>query len=235
MRPSVIECGGQAVDVIDAEAAERYLGRQLGMTGYHNTELANRLNAGWKSFFKFKAVLCNRGIPIKSRLRLFESVVTPCVLYASGTWTLTVDGEMRLRTARRKMLRWMLRVGRRPEEEWVEFIRRATSRCEQLAGQHGVSEWFLLHRERKWKLAGRTASREDQRWSCRILNWKPWFRNLPYRNVGHPCKRWDDEFVKLAGGSWTDVAKDAILWRTLENGYLERQLRRSNLCSEARC
>jgi hypothetical protein len=221
-RPSEIDCGGQAVEVVGDEAAERYLGRQLAMTGYHATELANRVGAGWKSFFKFKAVLCNRGVPAKSRLGLSESVVTPCVLYASGTWTMTVDAEAKLRTTRRKMLRWMMRIGRKPEEDWVEYIKRATARCDQLAADHGVSDWVGLQRERKWKLAGQTANRDDQRWNTRLLTWKPWFRNLPYRSVGHPCKRWDDDIVKLAGGSWMDVAKDANLWQALKCGYLER-------------
>ena len=167
-RPSVLDCGGQSVEVLGEQAAERYLGRQLAVAGYHATELANRVDVGWKAFFEFKAVLYNRGIPVKSRLRLFESVVTPCVLYASGTWTMTVAGELKLRTARRKMLRWMVRVGRKLEEDWVEYLRRATSRCDLLAAEHAVSDWVVLQRERKWKLASQVASQDDQR-SCARL------------------------------------------------------------------
>ena len=221
-RPSEIDCGGQVVEVLDGGAAERYLGRQLAVEDYHATELTNRVDAGWRAFFKFKDVLCNRRCPVKSRLRLFESVVTPCVMYASGAWTMTIEGEAKLRTARRKMLRWMMHAGRKPEEDWVEYIKRATSRCENMAAEHGVSDWVALQRRRKWKLAGQTANRDDLRWSTRLLSWKPGFRLLPFRNVGRPCKRWDDDITKLAGGSWIEAAKDTILWSMLESGYIER-------------
>ena len=46
---------------------------------------------GWAVFFKFKGALCNKYIAIKYRMALFVSCVTPCVLYACGTWTMTSD------------------------------------------------------------------------------------------------------------------------------------------------
>jgi hypothetical protein len=135
---------------------------------------------------------------------------------------MTGDGEAKLRIARRKMLRWITRVGRRPEEDWVSYIRRATSRCEALATEHAVSDWVIKQRELKWKLAGLTANRNDQRWSTRLLSWTPWFRVTPKRNVGRPCKRWEDDIMNYAGGSWTDAAKDKGLWQTLESGFIEQ-------------
>ena len=107
-----------------------------------------RIDCGWKAFFKFKT-RCNRTLPIKHWLKFFEAVLTPCVLYACGTWTLTANSERKLRSIQRRMLRWMV---------WVEYIRRATHRSEQLAFGAGVSERVSLQRARKFELAGKTVN-----------------------------------------------------------------------------
>ena len=199
-RPGSIDCKGQPVEILAEGSAERYLGRQLAVEDYHGTELSHRLQSGWKTFFKYKDTLCNRQLALKLRIKLFESVVTPCILYACGTWTMTVESDNLLRTARRKMLRWMVQVRRAPDEDWVEYIRRATHRCEELATVHGATDWIELQRKRKLKLAGQTARRTDGRWNKRLLDWTPWFRTVPRRDVGRPKKRWDDDLVDLAGG-----------------------------------
>ena len=60
-----LSCDGTSVEVLDPESSERYLGRQLAIEEYHVVELKNRINCGWKAFFKFKDALCNRNLPIK--------------------------------------------------------------------------------------------------------------------------------------------------------------------------
>ena len=50
---------------------------------------------------------------LKDKLRLFEAVVTPTILYGAAAWTLTEDMEMLLRTARRKMMRLIFGAHRR--------------------------------------------------------------------------------------------------------------------------
>jgi len=107
-RPAHITCCGQQIQVLDASQSERYLGRKLSTDDYHDTELANRVASGWACFFKFKDALCNRGLPLRDRLKLFESCVAPCVLYACCTWTLTLEREHLLNKTRRRMLRWNL-------------------------------------------------------------------------------------------------------------------------------
>ena len=218
-RPDSIECRGESVRVVQPEGAEKYLGRKFAMDKYHQTELAHRIASGWGAFFKSKEILCNRALPLFDRLRLFEATVTPCVLYACGTWTLSADLERQLRSSQRRMLRWIVGVRRHPDEEFVEYIKRATHTSNELALQSGVHDWVVTQRVRKWKLAGNVARRQDGRWSQRILAWRPWFRKLAYRDVGRPVQRWDDSIVAMAGSSWTDAARDQNLWEALSFGY----------------
>ena len=156
---------------------------------------------------------------LRDRIKLFESSVVPCVLYACSTWTMTTEREARLNTTRRRMLRWMIRIPRTHAEDWVDYITRATHSSEELAASHGSRNWVLTQRTRKWQFAGKAAAQQDGRWTHRLLAWKPWFRCLPTRDVGRPCTRWEDDMVQLAGGNWANAAHDHNLWTLLAPGY----------------
>ena len=211
-RPSVLTCGEQQLQVLGMTEAEKYLGRKLATGSYHDTEVANRMASAWASFFKLKDVLCNRRLPLKHRIKLFDATVAPSALYACGTWTMIAERAHLLQKTRRRMLRWMVHTPRRHDESWVEYITRATHHAEDLAALHGSTSWNLTQRARTWQLAGKAAAQVDQRWTNRLLNWKPWFRCWPKRRVGRPVKRWSDDIISFAGGSWTEFASDASLW-----------------------
>ena len=219
--PASVKCGGVAVKVAGADDSERYLGRKLSITEFHEIEFKNRLASAWSAFFKFKACLCCRKVPLNYRMKLFECCVTPCALYSCGTWALSAEMVRKLRSTRRKMIRWIVGVPRHIDEDWVAFIQRATHRSEQLAESYGSTDWVLLYRQRKWKLAEKAANYSDNRWAQRILQWTPWFRTLPHRRVGRPCKRWDDDLVALAGDDWPASARNGILWAAAASAYID--------------
>ena len=210
------------VKVADPSGTERYLGRKVSITTFYETEFQNRMASAWGAFFKFKASLCNRHVPLKYRVKLFESCVTPCALYSCGTWTVTAEMQQRLITTRRKMIRWIVSVPRSPNEEWVDYIQRATHRSEELAARHGSINWATVSRQRKWTLASKAATCAEGRWMHRILSWRPWFRIAPRRCVGRPCKRWDDELVALAGDDWPDFAHNAAVWDAAASAYIHQ-------------
>ena len=60
-----------------------------------------------------QGALCSKSCPLKDRLKLFQFTVNATVLYGSGTWTMNAALETRLRTTRRRMLRWMVGTRRR--------------------------------------------------------------------------------------------------------------------------
>ena len=60
----------------------------------------------------------------------------------------------------------------------------------------------------------------DERWAGRLLHWKPWFRALPSRSVGHPRTRWTDDIDQLLGGDWQLAADDLDLWTLMEHAYV---------------
>ena len=214
-RPSTVVCGNSEVRVVCLDGSEKYLGRKVCLADYHDTELSYRIACGWAAFMKSKECLCNKQVDVQLRFRLFDAVVTPCVMYGCVAWTLKSDGYRRLTVARRRMLRWMLRCRRLLDESWVDYIKRATYECESLGAACGMTDWGILYKQRKWKFAGQSARRRDGRWTARLLKWIPWFWTAPFRRVGRPQLRWDDDISELAGGRWDESAQDVELWSLL--------------------
>jgi hypothetical protein len=104
-----VEIDGTRIGIVNST---EYLGRLLSFEDTHKVEIDSRVSKGWKKFMTLKNELISKHYPLKHRLKLFDSTVTAVVLYGSGTWTMTADLQRKLRTTQRRMLRWMIGVGR---------------------------------------------------------------------------------------------------------------------------
>ena len=115
-RAREVEVAGQKVEVLQPGESVAYLGRCLCFEDAEDREVEHRIGRGWAKFAVFKGELCDRRYSLLHRLKLFNAVISPTVLYGAGTWTMTVAREKRLRAAQRLMLRKMLRIGRQAKE-----------------------------------------------------------------------------------------------------------------------
>jgi hypothetical protein len=195
IRPAHLQVGESHIHVLRADESERYLGRKLSLDAYHESELSNRVAAGWAAFHKYKTTLCNTSHSLAQRLHLFETVVTPTVLYCASTWTAWATTDQILQTVRRRMLRSIVQVRRARDETWVDYIQRATHKSEELAAPY-VSDWAAKRAACKAKLVERIRQMPRDRWCRRVLEWTPWFRCSPKRRVGHPALRWLDDVLQ---------------------------------------
>ena len=157
--------------------------------------LQNRMNAGWAAFHKNKGELCNKYYTMQDRVRLFETVVTPTVLYGSAAWGLTQVMESKLRTTWRKMLRYMFRLHRQrldsEPEESSDYMKRSAEQLETIALRFGMEDWVKAYRRRKYRFAGKVARQTDARWSHVIVHWTPNGGNG--RDRGKPHSLWMSE------------------------------------------
>ena len=209
---------GNKVEVLPHDGATAYLGRALSLSNTQEVELQNRLDAAWKKFHANKAQLCNKNYPLLARLKLFNAVVTPTALYGCETWTMLQEGRRRLQSSQRRMLRWMVGVGRHfrkkdsdtdsdteepsdanestenSMEPFTDWIQRVTHIAESQMQKAGLKDWATLHTQRKWDWAGRLARFTDERLSQKILLWIP---ENGQRSVGSPHKRWTDDIGKI--------------------------------------
>ena len=171
-----------------------YLGKALALTNIHDIELKHRIREAWATKSIRKTELTDKRVPVHLRLKLFDSVVTPTVLYGSSSWVMTGTREAELRTTQMKMLRTVIGVKRKVLntgilEEWVNWIKRATNIARELMEKHGVTDWVDAQISRTQKWAEKLNSMETDRWATRVLRWQP-FNN---RNRGRPLSRWEDQ------------------------------------------
>ena len=108
-----ISIGDMRIEVLPRDSSIKYLGRQINFGTLHEDELGFRLRAGWAKFAQHKQELISRHYSLNDRLRLFESIITPTVLYGSECWTMTKVMERALQRTQRRMLRMILGHGRR--------------------------------------------------------------------------------------------------------------------------
>ena len=57
--------------------------------------------------------------------------------------------ERKLRTVRRRMLRYVFRIHRKKDQEWVEYMRTSAALVETMAARLDMTDWVHLHRRRK--------------------------------------------------------------------------------------
>ena len=107
------------------------------------------------------------------------------------------------------------------KEDWLDWIRRATSIAEACLKRAGIDDWVAAQRRRKFKWAGHVARRTDGRWGTLILDWTP----SGTRRVGRPKKRWTDSLVEYFSSSdmgdhaWRYVACDRASWYEHEAAF----------------
>ena len=109
-------------------------------------------------------------------------------------------------------------------EDWVAWIKRTTQTAEVHMQRAQVEDWIQGQKRRKWRLAGRTAQANDQRWSQRVLEWEI---DASCRGRGRPKIRWEDEIAAFVAkskdvekGRWIEVACQTNVWQQLEHEYV---------------
>ena len=153
-------------------------------------------------------------------MRLFESVVSSKALYGNEAWTLTKTHEQILSVTRRRMLRNMCGSRwRKDDVTWEDYIRDATEMSENVYFSNGGCDWVKAHRLRKWRFCAKFFRNHDQRWTKRVLNWRP-----PHgdgRRRGHPKLLWTDSIFQVLGSDWMEHAADQQLWSWFEWAYAQ--------------
>ena len=114
-----VKVRGDEVEVLVAGQTSMYLGRSFSLKDTDDTELRHRISRGWAKFGAYRSELTNKKYSLFARMRLFNAVVTPSVLYGCGSWTMTRSREQLLRSVQRKMMRSILGKGRKPKKRSV--------------------------------------------------------------------------------------------------------------------
>ena len=155
--PTMIELAGELVEVLDGQVSHKYLGRQIpgDVRSRNNVEVAHRIKCAWARFSQHRdAALTDKNIGLRSRLRLFAAVVSPCVLFGLAACALTGVQVESLDTVQRRMLRLIVGWVRTGEEPWADTMRRMRDRVARAMHIFPVEPWSTQFARRKYKMAG---------------------------------------------------------------------------------
>ena len=106
------KCGDITVEILSRENHTMYLGRAINLTNMEDEELNSRVAEAWAKFGVFRQELLDRSVPVHLRIQLFDTVVTPTMLYGSEAWSMTQKRQMKLRPTQRRMFRSLLHCHR---------------------------------------------------------------------------------------------------------------------------
>ena len=160
---------------------------------------------------------------------MFQSVITPTVLYGLSTVPLTVVQLSELDRLQRKTLRLIVGWVRVPEEPWSETMSRMKDKIARSLSYFNVEPWSKQLAIRQWNLAGRVA--RANAWSSKAARWDPQVRvdahaqGFPYRTQGRPRQRWDDHIRKFCevefpnNHLWIATATNPITWSAKATAY----------------
>ena len=146
-----------------------------------------------------------------TKLRTYNTIIRPVVLYSAETWTLTKKQEAKLLVFENTILRRILGPVLDPVEGWRI---RHNEELRNITQQPLITDVIKSARMR-W--AGHVARMPEARFPRTILENQP----IGNRPVGRPRKRWEDclkDGVRERGvdpARWREVAQDRLLWRRL--------------------
>ena len=104
-----VELGGELLESVDVF---RYLGMDIEEGGGVMTEVNHRLNEGAKVLGGLRKLWGKGNLSREVKVKLFESVWVPSVMYGSGSWVLSNKVRKRVEVAEMKGLRFICGIRR---------------------------------------------------------------------------------------------------------------------------
>ena len=141
--PEFVTINGETLDVLASDAADKYLGRKYtgDLSKRAHIGFQQRVQLAWAKFNHFRHVLTNKHISIKLRLRLFDSIISPAILFGLLTMPLTQSALTRLDVVQKQMLRSMVGWVRTPDEDWRDTMARMRDKENNALGCYHVDNW----------------------------------------------------------------------------------------------
>ena len=108
----------------------KYLGSTIVRRGGAIKDVESRVTKAWPKWRELSGVICDKKLPTKMKLLIYQNVIRSTSLYGSETWPMSVKDEKRMATTAMSMVPWAVGVSllehRRNqgilEEAWVEPI-----------------------------------------------------------------------------------------------------------------
>ena len=169
--PLFVEVSEEMVQVLTGDQTHKYLGRSLcgSLVRRHVVEFNHRVQLAWNKFHRHRRVLVNKNVSIKLRMKFFDAVVTPTILFGLHTSALAGVQLSKLDSIQRRMLRSMVGWIRIQDESWHDTMSRMKSRVAKALHQHPIEAWTRRLARCQHSFAVRVA--QTTGWVTRVVTW----------------------------------------------------------------
>ena len=105
-----LEIGGNMVEILHGNFTHRFLGRHLPgiLENRGDVEVNHRIQVAWMKYGQFPRIFSNRKISVKLRLKLFDAIVSPTLLFGLSILPICQSHLEKIDVAQNKMLRKMI-------------------------------------------------------------------------------------------------------------------------------
>ena len=128
---------------VEASQTFKYLGSTITSDNRMDQEIIERIGTGNRCAFALGKVLKSRIITRKTKLRVYNIIIRPTVLYGCETWTLTKERKRKLEVFENSILRRIL--GPVHNAKTNQWERRHNADLRQITGQPHIQT--LLHQD----------------------------------------------------------------------------------------
>ena len=133
---SMVDVGNMFIEVLDITKSHKYLGRVLNLQpgSRIQMEMDHRIQLAWGKFHQHRRWLLNQHIPLTLRFKIFDAVITPCILFGLTVFACKEADFNRIEVVQRKMLRNIIGWRRVAGETWEPTMHYMKIRLERCTG-----------------------------------------------------------------------------------------------------
>ena len=154
---STLQMEGASYPIVSNHVGFKVLGTTFTLNGSTDAEFERRMQAAYGKFHQLWPLLGKRDTSLRKRLQLFQATVSQSALWCCDSWTLTAAQKRHLRAVQRNLLRRFAGPRRKPDEDYLTWIRRATLIVDRNARDAGCECWLKQYLTKKWHWAGKIA------------------------------------------------------------------------------
>jgi hypothetical protein len=195
----------------------RYLGTTLTDQNCMHEEIKSRLNSGNACYHSVQSLLSSRLLSRNVKVKIYNTIILPVVLYGCETWSLTLREEHGLRVFENRVLRGIFEPKR--EEVTGEWRKLQNGELHILYSSPSLIRQ-IKSRTVRW--AGHVARMGEGRNLYRVLVGK----NEEKRPLERPRCRWEDGIkmdlreIDWGGEEWIHLAQDRDRCRVLVSAVM---------------